>query len=81
MIDGKRIGMLLFIGGIILLIIYGLILGYNDIIKTFDIISGLLVLVIFIGLVVLVSNIIIEQRRNLKDTMKDIKKEDLEPWY
>jgi len=79
MYDGKRIGMLLFIGGILLLIIYGLILGYSEIIRSFDIISGLLVVVIFIGLIVLVINIIIEQRRNLKDTMKDIKKEDLEP--
>ena len=77
--NGKTIGMILFIGGIILLIAYGLYLGFDELMNSLDLISGIFVGLIIIGLIVLLVSIIIEQRRDTKETMKDIKKEDLEP--
>jgi len=77
--NGKTVGMILFIGGIILLIAYGLYLGFEELIESLDFISGVFIGLILIGLIVLIISIIFEQRRNTKETMKDIKKEDLEP--
>jgi membrane protease YdiL (CAAX protease family) len=77
--NGKTVGMLLFIGGIVLLMIYGLYLGFEELIESLDFISGVFIGLILIGLIVLIISIIFEQRRDTKETMKDIKKEDLEP--
>ena len=77
--NGKTVGMVLFIGGIILLIAYGLYLGFEELIESLDFISGVFIGLMLIGLIVLIISIIFEQRRNTKETMKDIKKEDLEP--
>lgn len=78
--SGKTLGMILFIGGIILLIAYGLYLGFEDLMKSLDIISGVFIGIILIGLAVLIISIVYEQKKDTKETMKDIKKEDLEPW-
>ena len=78
--NGKTIGMIVFIGGIILLIAYGLYLGFEELMESLDFISGVFIGIILIGLVVLIVSIIYEQRRDTKENMKDIKKEDLEPW-
>ena len=78
--NGKTVGMILFIGGVILLIAYGLYLGFEELIESLDFISGVFIGLMLIGLIVLIISIIFEQRRNTKETMKDIKKEDLEPW-
>ncbi len=77
--NGKSIGLILFIGGIILLIAYGLYLGFEDLMKSLDLISGFFIGLTIIGLITLIISIIFEQRRDTKETMKDIKKEDLEP--
>ncbi len=77
--NGKTIGLVLFLGGIILFFIYGLYLGFEEIIQNLDYITGFLLGIILIGFIVLLISIIIEQRKNTKETMKDIKKEDLEP--
>ena len=77
--NGKTVGMILFIGGIILLIAYGLYLGFEDLVEAMDLISGFLVGLILIGLIVLIISIVIEQRKDAKETIKEIKKEDLEP--
>ena len=77
--SGKTVGMILFIGGIILLIAYGLYLGFEELMNSLDFISGIFIGLIIIGLIVLIISIVYEQRRNTKETMKDIKKEDLEP--
>ena len=77
--NGKTVGMILFIGGIILLIAYGLYLGFEELMESLDFISGVFIGLILIGLIVLIISIIFEQRRDTKETMKDIKKEDLEP--
>ncbi len=77
--NGKTIGMTLFIGGIVLLILYGIILGFEEIIMAIDFISGLLIGVILIGFLTLIISIYIEQKNDTKKTMEKIKKEDLEP--
>ncbi len=77
--NGKTVGMMLFIGGIILLIAYGLYLGFEELMESLDFFSGVFIGLILIGLIVLIISIIFEQRRDTKETMKDIKKEDLEP--
>ncbi len=77
--NGKTLGMILFIGGIILLLAYGLYLGFEELINSLDFISGVFIGLILIGLIVLIISIIFEQRRDTKENMKDIKKEDLEP--
>lgn len=78
--NGKTVGMILFIGGIILLIAYGLYLGFEDLMESLDVISEVFIGIILIGLAVLIISIVLEQRKDTKETMKDIKKEDLEPW-
>lgn len=77
--NGKKIGMALFLGGTILLIGYAIFQGFEALMNALDIISGLFIGLIFIGLITLIISIYLEQRKNTKETMKDIKKEDLEP--
>ena len=77
--NGKTIGMILFIGGIILLTGYSIFLGFEDLMNELDFISGIFIGIILIGLITLIISIFIEQKRDNKETMKGIKKEDLEP--
>jgi len=77
--NGKTIGMILFFGGIIAMIIYGLILGLEEIMESLDFVSGVLIGLIFVGFLMLLISIIIEQKKDTKATMKNIKKEDLKP--
>lgn len=79
MSNGKTIGMILFVGGIILLIAYGLYLGFEELLEALDFLSGFFLGLIFVGIVVLIISIIIEQRRDTKKMMNEIDKEDLEP--
>jgi hypothetical protein len=44
-----------------------------------DLISGVLLGIILIGLITLIVSIILEQRKDTKEIMKKIKKEDLKP--
>lgn len=75
----KTIGMILFFGGIGALIVYGLILGLEEIMKSLDFISGVFIGLTIIGFLTLLISIFIEQREDTKKTMKEIKKEDLKP--
>jgi len=77
--NGKTIGMILFFGGIALLIGYGLIQGFEELMNALDLISGFLLGLILVGLVTLIVSIYLEQKKDTKETMKNIKKEDLEP--
>ena len=77
--NGKTIGMVLFFGGIILLIAYGFFQGFEELIEALDIVSGAFLGLTFIGLITLIVSIYLEQKRDTKLTMKNIKKEDLEP--
>lgn len=75
----KTIGMILFFGGIGALIVYGLILGLEDIMESIDFITGFFIGLTIIGFLTLLVSIFIEQREDTKKTMKEIKKEDLKP--
>jgi uncharacterized membrane protein YgaE (UPF0421/DUF939 family) len=76
---GKTLGFSLFIGGILLLILYGLYLGFEEIMSALDVISGVLIGITIVGFFILIISIVIEQHKNTKTTMKDISKEDLKP--
>jgi SNF family Na+-dependent transporter len=77
--NGKTIGMVLFFGGIILLIGYGFFLGFEEFMNALDFISGAFIGLTLVGLITLIVSIYLEQKRDTKETMKHIKKEDLEP--
>ena len=79
MSKGSLIGFSLLIGGILIWIIYGFYLGWDEIMKALDIVTGLVIGLIVIGLIVLFGSIIIEQRKDTKKMKKEIRKEDLEP--
>ena len=76
---GTTIGLTLFIGGLILLTIYGLYLGFEDITKSMDVVTGILSGIIIVGLIILIISIIIEQQKNKKENLEKIDKEDLKP--
>ncbi len=71
--------MILFFGGILLLISYGIIQGFNEIMESLNLISGFLIGVIIIGFLTLLIAIIMEQKHDTEETMKKINKEDLKP--
>ena len=77
--NGKTIGMALFFGGIVLLIAYGFFQGFEELMQALDIVSGAFLGLTVIGLITLIVSIYLEQKRDTKETMKHIKKEDLKP--
>ena len=78
---GTLIGFSLLIIGILLWIAYGIFLGFEEIMKALDIITGIVGVLILLGIIILFVSILIEQRKDTKKMEKEIKKEDLEPWY
>jgi hypothetical protein len=79
MSKGTLIGFSLLIGGILIWIAYGFYLSFEELMKTLDFITGLVIGLIMIGLIVLFLTIFIEQKRDTKKMKEEIKKEDLEP--
>ena len=77
--NGTKVGFSLLIIGIILWIIYGLYVGFEEIMQALDLVTGALSGLILIGLIVLFASIVFEQRRDTKKMKEEIKKEDLEP--
>jgi len=77
--NGKTIGMALFVVGIILLIAYGLYLGFDELVHALDFISAFFIALVLIGFVILMASIVIEQRRDARKMKEEISKEDLEP--
>ena len=78
MSKGKLIGLFLFAGGILLLLIYGLYQIVQEI-SGIDAIVAIGSGAIVIGIIVLIISIIFEQSSDMKQRKKEIKKEDLEP--
>ena len=76
---GTSIGLILLVAGIILWIAYGIYLGFDEIIKALDYVTGFIAGLIVVGIVVLLVSIVIEQRKGIKKMKNEIKKEDLEP--
>jgi hypothetical protein len=79
MSKGSLVGFSLLIGGILIWILYGFYLGWDELIKALDIVTGFVIGLIIIGLIVLFGSILIEQRKDSKKMREEIKKEDLEP--
>jgi len=78
MSNGKTIGMILFVGGIILLIAYVIYQGFQEI-EIIDPIIAIGVGAIILGFLALLISIVIEQRKDSKKMKEEISKEDLEP--
>ena len=76
---GATIGLSLFVVGLILLFIYGVYRGLDEILKSINLVTGILGGITIIGLIILIISIIIEQQRNKKENLSKISKEDLEP--
>lgn len=76
---GATIGLLLLVAGIIIWLVYGLYLGFEELMQALDLITGFVAGLIIIGLIVMIVSIVIEQRRDTKKMKEEIKKEDLEP--
>ena len=79
MSNGKTIGMILFVGGIILLIAYGIYQGFQEI-EIIDPVIAIGIGAIILGFLALLVSIVIEQRKDTKKMKEEINKEDLEPW-
>jgi len=78
MSNGKTIGMVLFVGGIIILIAYGLFQGFQNI-ESIDYIIAIGAGAIIVGILTLLISIILEQRKDTKKMKEEISKEDLKP--
>ena len=74
----ENIGFLIILTSAILLIVYGLYKGFQNM-KEFDVIAGILLLIFFIGIVYLIVIVFKEQKKGIQKRKKEIKKEDLEP--
>ena len=73
------IGFSLLIAGILIWIVYGLYLGFEELMQVLDLVTGFVIGLILLGLIVLFVSILIEQRKDTKKMKEEIKKEDLEP--
>ena len=80
MSNGKTVGMIIFVVGILIIIGYGLYQGFENLsLEEIDAVIAIGVVAIVIGLIVLFISIIIEQQEGKKKMKEEIKKEDLEP--
>ena len=73
------IGFSLLIAGILIWIVYGLYLGFEELMQVLDLVTGFVIGLIVLGLIVLFVSILFEQRKDIKKMKEEIKKEDLEP--
>ena len=80
MSKGKLIGLYLFFGGILILILYGLLLFIQEVnIGAINAIIAIGIGAILLGVIVLIVSIIFEQSSDMKKRKEEIKKEDFEP--
>jgi uncharacterized membrane protein len=79
MSKGTLLGFSLLIVGIIIWIAYGLYIGFEEIMKALDLVTGFVIGLIIIGVIILFVSIVIEQQKDKKKMKEEIKKEDLEP--
>lgn len=78
--NGKTIGMIVFVIGLLILIGYGLYQGFENLsLENIDAVIGIGIIAIIIGLIVLFVTILMEQQKGKKKMKDEIKKEDLEP--
>jgi TctA family transporter len=78
--NGKTIGMVIFVLGLIIIIGYGLYQGFDNLnFEEIDWIIAIGVITIVVGLIILFASIVMEQQKGKKKMKEEIKKEDLEP--
>ena len=78
--NGKTVGMIIFVIGLIITIGYGLYQGFENIsFDEIDVIISIGIIAITMGLIILFISILIEQQKGKKKMKEEIKKEDLEP--
>ena len=78
--EGKKIGMVIFVAGIVILLGYGLYKGFENItLEEIDVVVAIGTVAIVLGLLVLFVSIVMEQQKGKKKMKEEIKKEDLEP--
>ena len=75
---GKTIGLYLFVGGIVLLLIYGLCQFVKEI-GGMNVIIAIGVGAMILGIIILLISLIFEQTSDMKKRKEEIKKEDFEP--
>ena len=79
MSKGTTAGLILLVVGIILWMAYGLYLGFEELMQAIDIITGLIIGIVLIGIIVLIISIVMEQKQSTKEMKEKINKEDLKP--
>ena len=79
MAKGTTIGLALLAIGILIWILYGLYLGFDEIMQAFDLVTGFTAGLSVVGFIILFGSIIIEQRKGTKKMKETINKEDLKP--
>ena len=76
---GTILGLILFIGGIVIWALYGLYLGFDAIMNALTFWTGLVGGLIVIGIIIMLVSVIFDQYHGYKEMNEKIKKEDLEP--
>ena len=78
--NGKTIGIIVFVIGLLILIGYGLYQGFENLsLENIDAIIAIGLIVTIIGFLVLFISLIIDQQKGKKKMKEEISKEDLEP--
>ncbi len=75
-----KFGMMIFVIGVVIVLLYGLYEGFQNInFEELRIVPTFGFIVLIAGLVILFISIVFEQREGVKKMKNEIKKEDLEP--
>ena len=77
--NGTILGLILFIGGIVIWALYGLYLGFDEIMQALDLATAIVGGLIIIGIIVIFISVIVDQYHGHKEMKEKISKEDLEP--
>ena len=76
---GTIFGLILFIGGLVIWVLYGLLLGAEEIMQALDFTTALVGGLIIIGVIVIFISVIIDRYHEHEEIKEKISKEDLEP--
>lgn len=76
---GTLLGLCLLILGTLIMIGYSIYLGFEELIASLDLFTGLISGLIIAGLLILFISVFFEQHKDKKEFTKKIRKEDLEP--
>jgi len=78
--NGTKIGLVMFVIGLIMFFLYGIYQGFQKIsLENIDYFGTSILIIILTGLAVLFISVLIEQQEDKKKMKNEIKKEDFEP--